>query len=82
MKRRIRSNLKLMWLMVSSLCLVLPIFLPSTSHPQNFSENPLGTATITMLVLSLPASLFALPAMIFVNISFGFGPDSLHRGCI
>jgi hypothetical protein len=66
-----------MWLMVSSLCLVLPVFLPSSPNPQDFSENPLGTATITMFVLSFPSSLFALPAMLFVNISFGFGPDSI-----
>jgi len=77
MKGRWVSNLKLMWLMVSSLCLVLPVFLPSNPYPQSFSENPLGTATITMFVLSFPSSLFALPAMLFVNISFGFGPDSV-----
>jgi hypothetical protein len=77
MKGRSVSNLKLMWLMVSSLCLVLPVFLPSTPYPQDFSENPLGTATITMFVLSFPSSLFALPAMLFVNISFGFGSDSV-----
>lgn len=77
MKRGAWPNLKLMWLMVSSLCLVLPIFLPTTPYPKNFSQNPLGTATITMFVLSLPTSLFALPAMLFVNISFGFGPNSI-----
>lgn len=78
MKDRILSHLKWLWFTLSGLCLILPIFLPSRPYPHTFLEDPIGAATAVMITLSLPSSLFAIPAMAFVGAMFGISSYSIQ----
>src|SRR5262245_52216157 len=63
MSERFRLSLGQIWVLISSFCLLLPVFMPSSADPKHFFENVFGTVTVTMFILSFPLSLFGLPVM-------------------
>jgi hypothetical protein len=77
MSEYFRLSLRRLWLVVSGVSLILPIFLPSSAHPQNFLQNVIGTTTLTMFILSFPSSLFGIPLFFFAQISLGIDPNTI-----
>lgn len=73
-----KVTLNRIWLSISAFALILPIFMPSSSNPQNFLENVVGTATVTMFILSFPLSLFGLPVLYFVRLLFEINQNSME----
>lgn len=71
---RYLSALRLPWLLVSFICLIAPVVLPTSRYPDGFLDDPMGTSTLVMFLLSLPMSIMAVPAMIAV----GPGPNSIE----
>ena len=63
MNERFKLSLGQIWVLISSFCLLLPVFMPSSADPQHFFENVMGTVTVTMFILSFPLSLVGLPLM-------------------
>ncbi len=61
------KSLKSLWLAVSALLLILPVFLPSYAQPFNFFANVIGVTSVAMFVLSFPLSLFGLLLMALVK---------------
>lgn len=73
-----KINLSRIWLAISSLALVLPIFMPSSADPRNFYENVIGTVTVTMFILSFPASLFGLLVLFFAGFVLNVNLNSME----
>jgi Zn-dependent protease with chaperone function len=73
-----KINLSRIWLVISSFALVLPIFMPSSSNPQNFHENVIGTVTVMMFILSFPASLFGLLILFFAGFALNVNLNSME----
>jgi hypothetical protein len=65
MTGRWRLSLSGVWLISSLAALILPIFLPSRVG-DGLSGNALAISALTMFVLSLPSSVFALPLILMV----------------
>ena len=65
------------WLMLSSACVVLPVFVPSNVYTGDPFANVVGTSAITMFILSFPASLLGLPISMLLQSAFGLGQYSL-----
>jgi hypothetical protein len=78
MTDKFKISLTGMWLLVSAVCLVLPIFLPSAAFSPNPAANAIGTATATMFILSFPSSLFGIPLLIIVDYALGVDPNSIQ----
>ncbi len=78
MKERFNLSLSSLWFLISAAALMLPVFLPSSANPQNFLENIIGTATVTMFILSFPSSLFGLPVMFFAQIALDVDPNTMQ----
>jgi hypothetical protein len=78
MTERFKGSLPGIWLLVSSFCLLLPVFLPSSAFSANPASNVIGTATATMFMLSFPTSLFGLPLLAFTDYALGLDPNSLQ----
>lgn len=79
MMERYWSKLKLSWLLISLLCLLLPVFLPTSPHPRDFLDDAMGTATALMLLLSFPLSLIAGPVFFIVELGFGARTYGIQR---
>jgi hypothetical protein len=79
MIERCWSKLKLSWLLISLLCLLLPVFLPTSPHPRDFLDNAVGTATGLMFMLSFPLSLMAMPVFFIADLGFGVRADGIQR---
>jgi ascorbate-specific PTS system EIIC-type component UlaA len=77
MNDRFKLSLRGIWLSVSVLSLILPVFLPSSSNPQNFLANVIATSTVTMFILSFPSSLFGIPLLFFAQMALGVDPNSI-----
>lgn len=77
MNERFKLSLRGIWLSVSFLSLILPVFLPSSSNPQNFLANVIATSTVTMFILSFPSSLLGIPLLFFAQIALGVDPNSI-----
>ena len=73
----IKLNLGRIWLFVGGVSLLLPVFLPSSAHPQNFLQNIIGTTTVTMFILSFPSSLFGIPLMFFAQAALGVDANTI-----
>jgi len=73
----IKLNLGRIWLFVGGVSLLLPVFLPSSAHPQNFLQNIIGTTTVTMFILSFPSSLFGIPLMLFAQAALGVDANTI-----
>src|SRR5688500_5194403 len=67
MSERFKLSLSGMWLLVSGVALVFPIFLPSVNNG-GLTGDVIGTATATMFILSFPSSLllFTVEALLGV----------------
>jgi hypothetical protein len=78
MTERFKTSLLWMWLLVSAVSMVLPIFLPSVGSSVNPTANVIGTATATMFILSFPSSLFGIPLLVFVDYALGVDPNSIQ----
>ena len=65
------------WLILSSACVVLPVFVPSSVYSGDPLANVVGTSAITMFILSFPASLLGLPISMLLQSAFGLGQYSL-----
>ena len=78
MKEKFKLSLSGLWLLVSVFSMLLPVFMPSSVNASNFVENAIGTASVTMFILSFPASLFGLPAMFFARIALDVNPNSIE----
>lgn len=78
MNERFKLSLWQIWLLISVVSLLLPIFLPSSANPQNFLENIIGTVTVTMFILSFPSSLFGLPLMFFAQVALDVNPNTMQ----
>jgi len=78
MKERFKLSLSGLWLPVSVFSLLLPVFMPSSANASNFAENAIGTASVSMFILSFPSSLFGLPAMFFAKIVLDVNPNSIE----
>src|SRR5262245_62407818 len=77
MNERFRLTLGQIWVLISTFCLLLPVFLPSSANPQTFFANVIGTVTVTMFIFSFPMSLFGLPVMFMTNSILGVDPQSI-----
>ena len=77
MKEQFKLNLSRIWLLTSIVTLILPVFLPSSPHPQNILQNVIGTTTVTMFILSFPSSLFGIPILLFAQIGLGVDPNTI-----
>ncbi len=71
MKKQFELNLSPLWLLISAAALTLPVFLPSSVHPQYFFQDIIGTVTTAMYILSFPAGLLAFPVMFLAKLFFG-----------
>ncbi len=78
MKEKFKLSLSGLWLLVSVFSMLLPVFMPSSVNASNFVENAIGTASVTMFILSFPASLFGLPATFFARIALNVNPNSME----
>ena len=78
MKERYRLSLSQVWVLISSFCLLLPVFMPSSADPQHFFENVMGTVTVTMFILSFPMSLIGLPVMFMTGAILEIDPTSIE----
>ncbi len=78
MKEKFKLSLSRIWLLVSIFSLILPVFMPSSANASNFAENAVGTASVSMFILSFPASLFGLPAIFFAGIVLDINPNSIE----
>jgi hypothetical protein len=58
--------------------MLLPVFMPSSANASNFAENALGTASVSMFILSFPSSLFGLPVMFFAKTALDVNPNSIE----
>jgi len=72
-----KLNLSRIWLVMSIVTLILPVFLPSLPNPQNFLQNVIGTTSVTMFILSFPSSLFGIPILYAVQIALGVDPNTI-----
>lgn len=72
MTERFKLSLSGVWLLASLSSIVLPVFLPSNS-----ASDVIGTATLSMFVLSFPSSLFALPFLIFLQAALNLTSGSV-----
>jgi hypothetical protein len=77
MTEQFKLNLSRIWLLASITTLILPVFLPSFPNPQNFLQNVIGTATVTMFILSFPGSLFGIPIFFFVRTALGVDSNAI-----
>lgn len=77
MKEGFKLSLSGVWLLITAAALILPVFLPSYANPQNFLQDVIGTVTLTMYVLSFPASFLAMPIMFFASVFFGVNPNTI-----
>jgi len=77
MKKPFELNLSPLWLLISAAALTLPVFLPSSAHPQYFFQDIIGTVTTAMYILSFPAGLLALPMMFLAKLFFGVNPQTI-----
>lgn len=75
---RYLSTLKLPWLVVSFICLIAPVFLPTSRYPSDFLDDPMGTATGIMFVLSFPLCILAVPIILFMEFSLGIRSGSIQ----
>lgn len=73
----LKLELRGVWLLIAAFCVGLPVFLPSSTEPGVFTANVIGTATVTMFILSFPASLFGLPLLFFAQATLGFDPNRI-----
>ena len=76
MTERFKLSLSGMWLLVSLFALIFPIFVPSFPGATGLA-NPIGTATVTMFVLSFPSSLFGIPLLFMTDLALGLDPNSI-----
>lgn len=77
MKERLRLSLGGLWLATSLVSLILPVFLLTSANPQSFLQNVIGTAMVTMFILSFPSSLFGIPLLYISQIVLGVDPNSI-----
>lgn len=77
MKERFKLSFGGLWLLISLFSLILPVFIPSYANPQSFIQNVIGTATVTMFILSFPSSLFGIPLLFFAQAALGVDPHSI-----
>lgn len=77
MKERFKLSLGGLWLLTSLFSLILPVFVPSFADPQSFVQNVIGTATVTMFILSFPSSLFGIPLLFFAQAALGVDPNTI-----
>ena len=77
MSEYLKLNFARIWLLVGAISLILPVFLPSSPHPQNFLQNIIGTTTVTMFILSFPSSLFGIPLMFVVQAALGVDANTI-----
>jgi hypothetical protein len=78
MKERFKLSLSGIWLLTSLFSMILPVLMPSSADSHNFAQNVIGTATVTMFILSFPFSLFGLPAMYIASYVLGVEPNSIE----
>jgi hypothetical protein len=78
MSEHFKNSLVTVWLIVSAVCLTLPVFLPSNGFSADPAANVIGSATATMFVLSFPSSLFGIPLLVFIDHSLGVDPNSIQ----
>lgn len=77
MIERFKPSLSSMWLFVSLSALIFPIFVPSFPSAPGLTANPIGTATVTMFLLSFPSSLFGIPLLFMTDLVLGLDPNSI-----
>lgn len=77
MKEQFKLNLSPIWLLISAAALTLPVFLPSSVHPQYFFQDIIGTTATAMYILSFPAGLLALPTMFLAELFLGVNPNTI-----
>lgn len=77
MSDNVKVALTGLWLMLSSACVVLPVFVPSNVYSGDPFANVVGTSAVTMFVLSFPSSLLGLPISMVVQSATGVGQYSL-----
>jgi hypothetical protein len=77
MKERFEFNLSPVWMLMTAIVLILPVFLPSSAHPQHFYQDIIGTLTLMLNILSFPAGLLSLPFMFAAKIIFGVNPNTI-----
>ena len=74
MIERYTSILKWAWLLISGICLTLPVFIPSYPSPGSpLPGDVMGAATGVMFMLSFPSSVLWAVAL-----AFGRGPSGWH----
>ncbi len=78
MNKQFKLSLGQIWILISSFCLLLPVFMPSSAQPQFFFENVMGTITVTMFILSFPLSLLGLPVMFLTRSALEINPLSIE----
>ena len=77
MKDNLKIALTGFWLMLSSACVVLPVFVPSDVYSANPFANVVGTSAVTMFILSFPSSLLGLPISMLIQSAIAVGQYSL-----
>jgi hypothetical protein len=75
MTDRLKLTLGGIWLIASSVSLLIPIFVPSFPGT---ALNPIATSLTTMFILSFPSSLVGLPLLYLVNYMVGVDPGSIQ----
>lgn len=69
--------ISILWLLTASLCLALPVFLPSYPNPANFFTDPLSLSTILMTAITFPSGLLSSPLAAAGDLVFGIDPNTI-----
>jgi len=77
MNERTSLAASVLWLLTSFLCLILPIFVPSSPNPADYLTDPISLSTGVMAVLSFPGGLLSLLFSPIIDFVFGIDPNSI-----
>lgn len=77
MNERTSLAASVLWLLASFLCLILPIFVPSSPNPADYLTDPISLSTGVMTVLSFPGGLLSLLFSPIIDFVFGIDPNSI-----
>jgi hypothetical protein len=77
MTERTVLTASVLWLLTCFLCLILPIFIPSSPNPSGFPSDPTSISTGVMYILSFPGGLLSLLFSPIIDLALDIDPNSI-----
>src|SRR4051812_35592118 len=78
MSERTTWTASVLWLLISLVCLTLPIFVPSSPNPSDYFTDPISISTFVMTVISFPCCLLGLLFSPIIDLFAGVDPNSMQ----